>query len=215
MKVAEETIYFANHQLVLNNQRSIYWPEQKALILSDIHLGKSAYFRKNGFAVPSFFHKNDLQRLEELIIHYQVENVYIVGDFIHAGANDEVLHFKTFTENYTNCSFHLIKGNHDKVSTDFLKTIGLKSVENISTIQGITLVHEPNAEGANYSISGHFHPGVNIPMLKKTTKRLPCFVILEKCIILPAFSKFTGLDTNKTFENAIFYCIHDEGIFKV
>ena len=44
----------------LSAQRIIFWEEQKVLILSDLHLGKTGHFRKAGIAVPQAVYKEDL-----------------------------------------------------------------------------------------------------------------------------------------------------------
>ena len=50
--ISEISINFAGEQLTLNQYRSIFWDKEKSLILSDLHLGKTAHFRKNGIALP-------------------------------------------------------------------------------------------------------------------------------------------------------------------
>ena len=52
----------------LSAHRAIFWEEQKALILSDLHFGKTGHFRKAGIAVPQQVYKEDLQRLISLLI---------------------------------------------------------------------------------------------------------------------------------------------------
>gem|GEM_PF-6533221 len=64
MKIGEQTITFNKQELTLNTQRSIYWKDQKTLILSDLHLGKAAHFRKHGIAIPMDTAITDLTRLE-------------------------------------------------------------------------------------------------------------------------------------------------------
>ena len=49
--------------LWLTAQRSIFWEEQKTLIVSDLHFGKTGHFRKSGIPVPQTIYKEDLQRL--------------------------------------------------------------------------------------------------------------------------------------------------------
>src|SRR5690606_17967071 len=55
----------------LSAHRAAYWEEEKALILSDLHFGKTGHFRKSGIAVPQTVYKEDLQRLVELLLHFQ------------------------------------------------------------------------------------------------------------------------------------------------
>jgi len=41
-----------NQDLLLLPQKAIYWQQQKALIVADVHFGKVGHFRKAGIAVP-------------------------------------------------------------------------------------------------------------------------------------------------------------------
>ena len=50
-------------QLWLSADRCIFWEEEKALIVSDLHFGKTGHFRKSGIAIPPSVYKEDLQRL--------------------------------------------------------------------------------------------------------------------------------------------------------
>ena len=71
-----------HHQnLWLTAQRSIFWEEQKALIVSDLHFGKTGHFRKSGIAVPQTVYKEDLQRLVLLLNYFKPEQLIVVGDF--------------------------------------------------------------------------------------------------------------------------------------
>ncbi len=215
MNLIEQPICFAGNDLLLNNQRSIYWQAQNALILSDLHSGKSAHFRKHGMAIPSYLHYSDLERLQFLIQHYQPKKIIIVGDLVHAAGNKEVIDFKRLTSTFSTIDFHLIKGNHDRISEKLIKDLGIASVTENLVIDTIQFVHEPNSNNNIPTISGHIHPGIQIPLLKNSRKNLPCFVVQSSQIILPAFSKFTGLDIKTTFKDANFYGFHEEGFFIV
>lgn len=215
MNLIEQPICFAGNDLLLNNQRSIYWQAQNALIFSDLHSGKSAHFRKHGMAIPSYLHYSDLESLQFLIQHYKPKQIIIVGDLIHAASNKEVIDLKRITSTFYVIDFHLVKGNHDRIPEKLIRDLGIASVTENLVIDTIQFVHEPNSNNNSPTISGHIHPGIQIPLLKNSRKKLPCFVVQSSQIILPAFSKFTGLDTTKTIAAATYYGFHEEGFFKV
>ena len=48
--------------LKLFSEKAICWVEEKTLIISDLHLGKIAHFRKEGIAIPSTAIKNNFER---------------------------------------------------------------------------------------------------------------------------------------------------------
>jgi DNA ligase-associated metallophosphoesterase len=211
MIIHEQEITWASQKLILTNKKAIYWKAQETLILSDIHLGKSAHFRRNGIPIPTQIHEKDLEVLEKLILQYQVKRVVVVGDLIHANANGEVLDFKLFLERFSSVEFILIKGNHDRIAYSKILDLGFKSVCSDLQIEGITFVHEPE-KSAEYQISGHIHPGVAVKLPTNKHFKLPAFVVSENMLILPAFSQFTGLDTKKVLDNAVNYAIVDNGI---
>src|SRR5215216_5308898 len=94
-------LYKLQHQnLWLTAQRSIFWEEQKSLIISDLHFGKTGHFRKSGIPVPQSVYKEDLQRLVALLHHFQPQQLIVVGDFFHSHANTELDWFRKWREDF-------------------------------------------------------------------------------------------------------------------
>lgn len=184
-----------NQNLIFTNQRALFWTEKKALIISDLHVGKTAYFRKNGIPVPSDILTDDLEILETLIDQFNAEELLIVGDFLHAGKNADFEIFEEWRNKNTDLKITLIKGNHDIHKADFLHDLDISIIEDYLEVDPFTFIHEPESNETKFSISGHLHPGVTVKLEKRKSVRLPCFRISKNQIILPAFSKFTGLDT--------------------
>ncbi|WP_454880674.1 ligase-associated DNA damage response endonuclease PdeM [Sphingobacterium detergens] len=210
MNIQEQHITFNKQKLILNNQRTIFWPKQNTLILSDLHLGKAAHFRKNGIPIPSDIASLDLQRLASLIDYYQAENILVVGDLIHAGINQEVLLLEEFKQNHASLNFHLVIGNHDRQVEKLAKQINIIYHHDKFEMEQIHFVHEPAIDRSVFTISGHIHPGVSIKLPPNKHLRLPCFWVSAQQIILPAFSKFTGLDSRKMSEEYDCYALHEE-----
>lgn len=214
MKLSEQDISFGGQDLLLTNQRAIYWPKESALILSDLHLGKAAHFRKHGIALPSTVSEQDLFRLQQLLTHYQPVMAIIVGDLIHAEANREVDSFRDLITQFPKTCFILIKGNHDRYSDRKLMDLGVNDYYDSLQIQDIQFSHYP-IQQETPTISGHIHPGVRVRMPNKKYLRFPCYVRTENQLILPAFSLFTGLDMHSISGNIVCYAIHEGGIFRV
>ena len=78
----------------LSASRTIFWEEQKALILSDLHFGKTGHFRKAGIAIPQSVYKEDLQRLFNLLQYFKPQEIIAVGDLFHRHAKQELELFK-------------------------------------------------------------------------------------------------------------------------
>jgi metallophosphoesterase superfamily enzyme len=51
--------YLKQQTLWLSPERCLFWEEDKSLIISDIHLGKSGHFRKAGIGIPQAVFKED------------------------------------------------------------------------------------------------------------------------------------------------------------
>ena len=202
LQTLEKTIQ--NQTLVFTNQRALFWQAQNAVIISDLHIGKTAYFRKNGIPIPSDILEKDLERLSILIENFSAEQLLIVGDFLHAGKNKDFELFEEWRAKNSTLKIILIKGNHDIHKADFLKHLDITIVDNSLKLEPFTFIHEPLDSETEFSISGHLHPGVTVKLEKRKTVRLPCFRVSYNQLILPAFSEFTGLDT-KSCED--FECI--------
>lgn len=211
MRPMTHPLVFAGEQLLLTNQRVVYWERERTLLLADLHLGKAAHFRKSGIAIPRQVAEVDLQQLEQLLAYYQPKRVIIVGDLVHAGRNAEVGLFGELTRAFANIQFTLVRGNHDRVAEHSLFDIGIQEVFTTLQIGQVLLTHEHQITGVSKNISGHLHPGMTLKLTSKQVIKLPCFVVADKHLILPAFSRFTGLDTNNIPASSICYGFHQNG----
>ena len=214
--IKEREISFAGERLLLNNRRSIYWHDKQMLIFSDIHLGKSAQFRQNGIAVPRDVMLKDLEVIKELILHYNAKNITVVGDFFHAGMNSDTQFFSEWTRSFPHLRWNIVKGNHVK-SLNEKNADGLFHIYDSLFIEPITLVHHPEPE-QSHTISGQLHPGVILKASYGQALKIASFLVSENRIILPAFSRFTGLDIGflkKSNEKFTPYVVLDEGVIRV
>ena len=110
----------------LSAARCLYWEEQKALIVADLHFGKTGHFRKSGIAVPQNIYKEDLQRLISQLQHFKPRQLIIVGDLFHSNANKELELFKKWRKDLSSVEIHLIKGNHDILLDDWYEKAGIE-----------------------------------------------------------------------------------------
>jgi len=102
-----------NNHFWLSAQRCAFWEEEKTLILSDLHFGKTGHFRKAGIAIPQNVYKEDLQRLVLSIQHFNPSQLIIVGDLFHSHENKELDWFKRWRGDLSSVTIQLVKGNHD------------------------------------------------------------------------------------------------------
>jgi len=180
--------------LWLSAQRSIFWEEEKTLILSDLHFGKTGHFRKSGIAVPQNVYKEDLQRLINLLQSFRPQKLLVVGDFFHSHANVELDWFKKWRDDFASLEIVLIKGNHDILEDAWYQEANIKIVDKELQIDSFLFTHDKCEDYKGlYTFCGHIHPGIYLQGLGKQSLRLPCFYFAKDHCILPAFSKFTGI----------------------
>lgn len=190
---------FSLHQQTfwLSTERCIFWEEQKSLIVSDLHFGKTGHFRKSGIAVPQSVYKEDLQRLVSLIQFYKPRQIIAVGDLFHSAANKELDFFLKWRNDFQQLHIRLVKGNHDILKKDWYSSADISVSDAHLNIGNICFVHDiaeacAPSENVAYYISGHIHPCVKLNGLGKQIISLPCYYFTESFAVLPAFSKFTG-----------------------
>lgn len=189
------TVTIREEELILDKERAIYFPQQALLAISDLHLGKTAHFRKAGLQVPSTLAHNDLKRLGLLIEHYQPKTLLINGDMFHHGLNTDIEDFERWKTQYKALHFVLVKGNHDRLDEAQYQRLNIKIEEPNYCTNNFCFVHDALTcnEKNLYPISGHVHPGVSIVGKAKQSLKFPCFYFGKTHAIMPAFSSFTGL----------------------
>lgn len=214
MNIATKDITIQNEIFTLTNQRALFWEKEKALIFSDLHIGKTAHFRKNGIALASHIMKNDLERLSILIEYFLPKQFIIVGDLLHAGDNSDVEEFCEWKNQYSDIQFCLIEGNHDRISKTLDEKLCLDSRSASLEIGDIAFVHDFDRSNPKFQITGHIHPGFVINSSVKRIK-LPCFALTSKQLLLPAFSEFTGLDTKNIPKKGLYFVFTDSEIYEI
>lgn len=204
----------------LSPQRCIFWEQQQALILSDLHLGKTGHFRKMGIAVPQAVYKEDLQRLFSEIQYYKPRQLIIVGDLFHSRENKEMQLFVKWRNDLPDVVFTLVKGNHDILKNEWYEQAGISIVEDQLCIDQFIFTHDAstyNCTGTNhaYVFSGHVHPGVVIKGISRQSLTFPCYHFSSDSAVIPAFSKFTGVYVTRKEPGDFVFAIINQSLVKV
>ncbi|MDG1398211.1 MAG: ligase-associated DNA damage response endonuclease PdeM [Polaribacter sp.] len=214
--IVSKKVICNNTVLEITNQRAIFWESQKSVILSDLHIGKSAHFQKSGIPVPSLVLQNDLDRLEQLIHHFSAEKLIIVGDLFHAEYNKDLDTFKSWLTNFNDLKLLLIKGNHDKLKHSIYNDFNIEVHQPSLTIKSLQFVHDiKNSKTEHFTISGHTHPGVVLKGKGRQRIKLPCYQVTQNQLILPAFSLFTGLNMKDAPKDCKNYAFTNDAIFEI
>jgi len=186
-------IIIAGERLTLHAQRAVYWAAQRMLLVSDVHFGKGAVFRRAGIAVPSGDTDDDLARLDLLILEFAPERLVVLGDLVHGAATERsvwVERVRAWRRSHGDIDVLLVAGNHDRHFD--VRALGIDVVPDRLDVAPFVLSHHPHAQAAGYTLAGHIHPGVVIRDGWRR-HRLPAFVFDRDVGMLPAFGTLTGL----------------------
>lgn len=185
------TLDLFNRTLQLLPGKAVLLPD-RTLVVADLHLGKATAFQAKGLAIPEGDSDADLERLRALCEQVRASRIVINGDLFHspAGLSPEIerlLETWLFT---LGVPVELVLGNHDRKLRrlpEWLTAVG--SAEHA----GVHLVHDPaDAPDDRPVVSAHWHPVAKIADGKRTSLRLPCFLLRRNVLVLPSFGSFTG-----------------------
>ncbi len=210
-----------NNTFWVSPERCLYWEEQQALILADIHLGKTGHYRKEGIPVPQQVYRADLQRLISQLLLFKATRVIVVGDFTHTVLNKELELFKKWRHDFPLIRFDLVKGNHDILDLQWYDESGIMVHKKEMLLDRFCFRHEftdddplRDTPAAGFVFSGHVHPGIKLSGKGMQTLQLPCFYFTNNHCILPAFSKFTGTYKVKIRKGDIVYIVTGREVIK-
>ncbi|HEV2675460.1 MAG TPA: ligase-associated DNA damage response endonuclease PdeM [Aliidongia sp.] len=170
---------------------ALWWPDERTLIVADLHFEKGAAFARRGALLPPYDTRATLAALGALIGRMAPARVVALGDSFHDrhGADhlchDDAVHLRALVERQ---DWVWVAGNHDPAPGPAL---GGRAVADVLTLGPLTLRHEAVRHAAAGELSGHFHPkaGISIHGRRLTCR---CFVADETRVILPAFGAYTG-----------------------
>ena len=192
---AEVRVEVRGEQLLLSPERVMYHEKTETLIVSDLHLGKGEHFRKNGIAVPAQMIKRNLVKLERVIERFQPREVLMLGDVFHSIYNKSWEVFAEFVRGHQQVAFTLVEGNHDILSKERYADAGIELLGLVAEREPFLFIHDmiDNAPDHLCVVSGHIHPAIKLYGKGMQSLVLPCFVVSEDHIVMPAFGAFTGL----------------------
>jgi len=175
---------------IADQSGALYVPEEKTLIVADLHLEKGSAHASRGIMLPPYDTRQTLLRLAKVIDRLDADTVIALGDSFHDGgaaeriAAEDLQILKIIQEDRR---WIWVTGNHDPVISE---AFGGERVDQY-VLGGITLRHEPRLGRITHEIAGHMHPAARVSIYG-TSLRRPCFVSNGLRLILPAFGAFTG-----------------------
>lgn len=185
-------IVLAGEPMRLYADRALYWPARRRLFVADVHLGKDDAFRAGGIALPTGGTRHDLHRLTALIERSAAESLWVLGDLLHGHHVDTPWQqeWTRFRALHAGLHMLLVEGNHDRAAAH----AGLGIEQRRDHIVDGPFVfahaarHGPESD-EGFGVAGHLHPVVRVPGFRG---RFPAFAVINRQLVLPAFSLFTG-----------------------
>lgn len=168
---------------------ALYWPAQRLLCVSDLHLGKSGRRARLGDPpLPPYETRDTLMRLEHALSATGATTVVCLGDsFDDRVAADALADAEKLwiARLQAGRRWVWIEGNHDPGPLEMGGT-------HLSELHLAPLVFRHIARiGRIGEVSGHYHPKASVRTRAGRVTR-PAFLIDADRVILPAFGTYTG-----------------------
>lgn len=179
----------AGADLQARGSGGLFWPDQKLLVVSDLHLGKSERIaRLGGAMLPPYETQDTLVRLDAEIAATMPETVICLGDSF-----DDMAATTGLPTEMTDWLARLmagrrwvwIEGNHDP------GPMGLGGTHMAELTLGPLCFRHIAHPDSEAEISGHYHPKASVTARGRRLTRA-CFLYDDDRVILPAFGTYTG-----------------------
>lgn len=181
---------FAGQNFVIIDRAALYWPDEGALFVADLHFEKASWYARRGQMLPPYDSAATLDRLERALGTSGATSLWCLGDNFHdsdgASRLDPALAAR-LERLSARVAVHWITGNHDSVLE---RGFGGR-VADEAALGGLALRHKAESRASVPELSGHFHPRLRVRLRGRGVSR-PCFVRCNDRLILPAFGSLTG-----------------------
>lgn len=186
----DATIQLADTTLVADPAGALFWPDEKLLVVADLHLEKGSAFAARGVLLPPYDTAATLARLARLTARYAPRLVIALGDSFHDGGGAlrmAAADRAALTALQRRRDWLWITGNHDPDPTD---GIGGRFAGAVA-IGALTFRHEPSPQACAGEVAGHLHPLARVARRGRAIRRR-CFASDGSRLVMPAFGAFTG-----------------------
>jgi uncharacterized protein len=183
-------ISVAGVTLVADPAGALYWPDERLLVVADLHLEKGSAFAERGVLLPPYDTAATLGWLARLIERYGPHLVIALGDSFHDGggaARMSEISRAALTAMQHGRDWLWIAGNHDP---DPAENIGGRFADAVA-LGALTFRHEPTATQSDGEIAGHLHPLARVARRGRAVSRR-CFASDGKRLVMPAFGAYAG-----------------------
>lgn len=183
------SLSLAGAKLVALGSGALWWPAERLLCVSDLHLGKSERIaRRGGTFLPPYETRDTLLRLADDLDRMKPATVICLGDSFDdldaaraLAAEDQA----ALTRMQAGRRWIWIEGNHDSGPVD------LGGTHLAELALGPLIFRHIAQTGASGEISGHYHPKASLTTRARRITRA-AFLSDRDRIIMPAYGTYTG-----------------------
>jgi len=184
----DDIIVLGDAALVGDAAGALYWPQERLLVISDLHFEKGSSFARRGVLLPPYDTAATLAKLTQVIARYAPVAVIALGDSFHDGGGPDRMgdtDRAALRALQAGRDWIWITGNHDPEPA---KNIGGTFGAALS-IGALTFRHIPQGEAGE--IAGHLHPCARVSHRGRAISRR-CFAADAHRMVMPAFGAYTG-----------------------
>ena len=204
----------------LDARRALWLAEARALAVADLHLGYAWAHRHTGQLMPITVPDDTAERLSALQQEYRPEQIVLLGDIVHravpvAPIKDELLGLlRCFADKV---KLTMVVGNHDRdlerlvgESAQFAQHLKIANCillhgDRDSTVAVAGAIRQAE-RNRDWIIMGHEHPSVTLSDGVATWEKYPCFLICDRLIVLPAFSRWAAGNSREEYMSPLLEC---------
>jgi len=216
----EQSRYEVAPGIWLDARRALWLAKPRVLAVADLHIGYAWAHRQTGQLMPITAPDDVTERLAQLREEYRPGRIVLVGDIVHRAVpirpvSDE---FRRLLRSFpTEITVNLVMGNHDRGLQELVgDSAGVKcytSIGNYVFLHGDAGSGEAVAEAIRdaehrdqWIIMGHEHPAVTLTDSAATWEKYPCFLICDRLIVLPAFSRWAAGNSRDEYLSPLLQC---------
>lgn len=181
-------------KLELHGARAVYWPQRRALLIADLHLGKADILRRAGIPAPRGSTQADLDRLNGLVSRCGASELWILGDVLHGAQRVAAWseRWLSFRASHAGLRVLALVGNHDRALSG--AELGIEIVGEHADLGALRLAHMPESPSPwrgerTPLLCGHLHPCIR---LRDLPRQFPAFWQHPGGLVLPAFTSLAG-----------------------
>jgi DNA ligase-associated metallophosphoesterase len=188
--VTAEAFMLGRLALVPDLSGALYLPDERTLVVADLHLEKGSAYAARGVLLPPYDSAATLAALGAAILRYQPARVIALGDSFHdrgAEARIDESCLATLQALQVGRDWLWISGNHDPSISAAMGGTVADELE----LRSVRLRHEPSPAGALPEIAGHLHPAAKVRMRGRALRRR-CFALSPSRCVMPAMGAYAG-----------------------